>query len=91
MSAKCFFKYFVLALGVQVGLIILSMQFYYVGIFLIIYWPWMWLGEQLFGPSGAGGHAMAGDAILGGLLGILAYSILVGVVFCRIRGRRQIP
>lgn len=91
MSAKCFFKYFVFAISVQVGLIILSMQFYYVGVLLIIYWPWLWLGEQLFDSGGAGGHAMAGSAILGGLLGVVAYSLLAGVLLCRFKVRRQSP
>jgi hypothetical protein len=91
MSAKCFFKYFAAALGLQVGLLILSMWFYYVGVFIYIYWPWMWLGEQLFGAEGAGGHAMAGDAILGGLLGLVAYSLLAGVIICLYKVRRRAP
>jgi hypothetical protein len=90
MSIKCFFKYFAFALGVQIGLIILSVWFYYVGVFLFIYWPWLWLGDQLFGPGGAGGHAMAGSAILGGLLGLVAYSILAGVIICLFKARRQV-
>ena len=90
MSAKCFFKYFAAALGLQIGLIILSVWFYYVGVFLFIYWPWLWLGDQLFESGGAGSHAMAGGAILGGLLGLVAYSILAGVIICRFKGRARV-
>jgi hypothetical protein len=91
MSAKCFFKYFAVTLGVQVGLIILSVWFYYAGILLVIYWPWLWLGDELFGPGDAGGHAMAGTAILGALLGLVAYSLLAGVIICHFKVRRRVP
>lgn len=89
MSAKCFLKYFAAALGIQVGLIILSMWFYYVGVFLVIYWPWFWLGHQLFDSGGSASHAMAGGAILGGLLGLVAYSLLAGVTICLFKVRRR--
>jgi hypothetical protein len=91
MSAKCFFKYFAIALGVQVGLLVLSMWFYYVGVFLYIYWPWVWLVDQLAGPPGPESHAMAGAVILGGLLGFLAYSLMAGVIICLYKARRRVP
>jgi hypothetical protein len=42
-----------------------------------IYWPWIIGGEWLF-PSGPGGHAMPGGAMLGILVGFLTYSLLIG-------------
>jgi hypothetical protein len=39
-----------------------------------IYDPWLSVGGYLFASSGGGGHAMAGDAIAG---------LLIGVVFIR--------
>ena len=42
-----------------------------------IYWPWIICGEWLF-PSGAGGHAMPGGAMLGLLVGFLTYALLIG-------------
>jgi hypothetical protein len=91
MSAKCFFKYFAAALGVQIGLLIVSMYFYYVGVFLYIYWPWVWLVDQLAGPPDPGSHAMAGAVILGGLLGLVAYSLLAGVIICLYKVRGKAP
>jgi hypothetical protein len=83
-----FFKYFAAAVGVQVGLTILSMWIYYLGAFLYIYWPWAWLADQLLGP---GGHATAGTYILGGLIGLIAYALLSGVVICVFKNRPRTP
>lgn len=43
------------------------------------YLPWLNLGEILDRNSGAGGHAFAGGAILGVLVGVLVYSLLIGI------------
>ena len=45
-----------------------------------LYFPWTKLGEILDSSSGAGGHAFQGGVILGFLLGVLVYSLLIGVV-----------
>jgi len=91
MGAKCLLKYFALSTGVQVGLLALCVLVRYKSVFIYIYWPWMWLGEQLFGAEGAGGHAMAGAPTLGGLLGLVAYSLLAGVIICLFKVRRRAP
>ncbi|MEO5859058.1 MAG: hypothetical protein ABIR33_08935 [Pyrinomonadaceae bacterium] len=44
---------------------------------IAIYMPWLYLGEFLL-PSGPGGHAMPGDAILGFLVGFITYALLIG-------------
>lgn len=41
------------------------------------YKPWFILGEYLF-PSGAGGHAFPGGAMLGWLVSVVVYSVLIG-------------
>ena len=83
MSPKCFLKYFAIAFGVQIGLLALSLFVYYLGAFLYVYWPWMQLVEYLTGENG--GHAMAGTAIVGWLIGMTFYSSLVGIVTCYVR------
>lgn len=45
-----------------------------------LYLPWAWLGETLDHNSGAGGHAMQGRVILAYLIGVLVYSLLLGVL-----------
>lgn len=42
-----------------------------------MYWVWVMAGEWLF-PSGPGGHAMPGGAMLGILVGFITYSLLIG-------------
>jgi hypothetical protein len=42
-----------------------------------VYWPWLLLGEWV-APSGPGGHAMPGGAILGFLVGMFVYSLVIG-------------
>jgi hypothetical protein len=91
MGVRCLLKYFALAASVQVGFLTFCVLVRYKSMFLYIYWPWVWLGEQLFGTGGAGGHAMAGAAILGGLLGFVAYSILASVILCRYQMRGRVP
>ena len=87
MSIKCFLKYSAVAAGVQIGLLLLSLWIYYLGFFLYIYWPWVWLVEQLTGPEGPASHAMAGTVILGGLFGFIGNSVLAGVIICYFKGR----
>ena len=87
MSPKCFLKYFGIAIAVQLALLVLSLFIYYLGAFLYIYWPWMQLIGYLTGENG--GHAMAGTAIIGWMIGMIFYSLVVGVVTCYFRqGRR---
>lgn len=45
-----------------------------------LYFPWTKLGEILDSSSGAGGQAFQGAVILGFLLGVLVYSLLIGVM-----------
>ena len=45
---------------------------------LNFYWQWALGGEWLF-PSGAGGHAFPGGAMLGLLLGFLTYTLVLGL------------
>ena len=42
-----------------------------------MYWVWIEAGEWLF-PSGAGGHALPGGAMLGLFVGFLTYALLLG-------------
>ena len=87
MTSRCFIKYFVIAIAVQFGLLVLSLFIYYLGAFLYMYWPWMQLVAYLTGENG--GHAMAGTAIIGWLMEMIFYSLLVGIVTCYVRqGRR---
>jgi len=45
-----------------------------------VYLPWASLGEYA-APSGPGGHAMPGGAILGILVGVILYSLSLGSIF----------
>ena len=42
-----------------------------------MYWLWIMAGEWLF-PSGPGGHAFPGGAMLGLLVGLITYALLIG-------------
>jgi hypothetical protein len=91
MGAMCLLKYIAVAASVQVGIIAIGILAHYKSVFLDIYLPWLWLGDQLFDSGGSGSHAMAGGAILGGLLGLVAYSILASVIICLFKARRRVP
>jgi hypothetical protein len=90
MSAGCFLKYAALAAGIQVGLVLLSTLVYFVGAFVYVYAPWVWLVEWAAGRGGPASHAMAGAQIVGGLLGFVAYTLLGGFVGCRLGGERRV-
>jgi len=55
-----------------------------------LYFPWTEFGEILDSSSGAGGHAFQGGVILGFLLGVLVYSLLIGVVICYFYERHKV-
>ena len=90
MSIKCLFKYFAVAIAVQIGFFILVILFHDQKFFPYIdwiYWPWVWLVDKLAGPRGPASHAMAGTEIFGGLMGLVGNSLLAGVVICYFKGR----
>ena len=66
--------------GLQVGFLILFAVMGLGKIVETVYWHWLLLGNWVF-PSGAGGHAMPGGAILGFLFGMFIYSLLIGAAF----------
>jgi hypothetical protein len=43
-----------------------------------LYWPWLIMGNSI-APSGSAGHALPGGAMLGFGLGVVAYSLLIGL------------
>ena len=88
MTALCLIKWGLLAALAQIGIIALSVLARSKTAFLYIYLPWMWLVEQLAGPEGSGGHAMAGAATLGMLLGFVGYSLLASVIICQLKSRK---
>jgi hypothetical protein len=76
MSLWRAFKYFAIGVGLN---IVLSLVLRTLGANLIdtFYWPWLGAGEWVL-PSGSGGHAMPGGAMLGILVGFITYSLLLG-------------
>jgi hypothetical protein len=71
-------RYLTVGFGSQIGLLILFAVMGLGKLSETVYWPWFLLGEWVF-PSGAGGHAMPGGAILGFLFGMFVYSLIIGV------------
>jgi hypothetical protein len=53
-----------------------------------IYLPWALLGEYV-APSGPGGHAMPGGAIMGLLAGVIVYSLLLSAILYFLRSWKK--
>jgi hypothetical protein len=51
----------------------------------LLYEPWFGFGEAIF-PSGAGGHALPGGAMLGWIAAILLYSLIIGTAIYLVWG-----
>ncbi|MEP7075713.1 MAG: hypothetical protein ABI878_07870 [Acidobacteriota bacterium] len=81
MKVSLLLKFSLIGLAVQILLIVLStlIDIEYRKIFFGVYKPWLSVGEFFF-PSGSGGHALPGGAILGWLLGVIVYSLVIGLV-----------
>jgi hypothetical protein len=84
-------KYFFLFLGIQIVLgivfVILPIEIrrpYFETLYLI----WANLGETIL-PSGPGGHAMAGGAIVGILFGVFVYSLVPALIVSSLRSRGE--
>ena len=54
--------------------------------FETLYSIWFELGETVF-PSGPGGHALPGGAIVGFFFGMFVYAAVLAVVVCLFRSR----
>jgi hypothetical protein len=63
--------------GVTQILFFVVAEMFFVAPLLWIFMPWIYVGEWLL-PSGPGGHAMPGGAMLGVLVGFLTYGTLIG-------------
>ena len=91
MRLKCLFKYFAVAIAVQIGgLFILDIWLHderFLDYIDWIYRPWIWLVEKMAGPQGPASHALAGTLVLGGLIGLVGYSLLTGLVICYFKNK----
>jgi len=84
MSLRCALKFSLICFILQVAINILAV---FLGVWINrllgdLYWPFVRIGLILDGSSGSSGHAMQGGGILGYLIGILVYSLLIGVAIC---------
>ena len=91
MRAGCVVKYFFLFLGVQIAvdvvLLIMPLALRK-PFFETLYDVWLNLGETVF-PSGPGGHALPGGAILGFFFGMFVYSLVPALIVCFVRSRGE--
>jgi hypothetical protein len=81
MKIRYIFLFSPAGLMPQILLLILSQYVEQSTRFLLFspYSPWLSLGGILDRNSGAGGHAFQGGAILGFLVGVLVYSLPIGI------------
>lgn len=88
MHVKCLFKYFAIAVGVQIGILLLSRYSHNLVDFLLfyVYWPWISLATTLTGAKGE--DAMIMPPVLGLLGGVIFYSLIAGIMICYFKGRR---
>ncbi|HKQ51122.1 MAG TPA: hypothetical protein VJT74_02045 [Pyrinomonadaceae bacterium] len=89
MTGKCFFKYFAIAVGVQILLLVLCRYVRGLGNLLAfyIYAPWIWLADTLTGAKGE--DTMIVTPVLGWIVGVLLYSLIAAFVICRLKDRRR--
>jgi hypothetical protein len=91
MRLGCVVKYFFIFLGVQVAIdiffLIMPLEIRK-PFFERFYNIWLYLGETVF-PSGPGGHAMAGGAILGFFIGVFVYSLVPALIVCFFKSRND--
>ena len=91
MKTGCIVKHFFLFLGIQITLDIvflilpLSLRKPF---FETLYDVWLNLGERVF-PSGPGGHALPGGAILGFFFGMFVYSLVLALLVCFFKSRSE--
>src|SRR5687768_1899632 len=67
------------ALQVLLFFVALASRSFRMNLYAGIYLWWVEFGGSLDRSSGSGGHAFQGGAILGFLLGVLVYSLLIGL------------
>lgn len=77
MASRKILKYGALGLGIEIVLIVLFALMGLGKVTEAIYWPWLMAGNGIF-PSGAGGHAMPGGAMLGFIVGMIVYALVIG-------------
>jgi hypothetical protein len=91
MKFTCALKYFFLFLGLQIAVdavfILMPLELRKT-FFETLYNTWLNIGEAI-SPSGPGGHAMAGGAILGFLIGMIVYSLVPALIVCFFKSRSE--
>jgi len=87
---KCLLKYVAITIGLQIGLLALCWVVP-IGNLLVdyVYAPEIWLAGILTGATGE--HAMIVTQVLGWIGGLILYSLLVGIVICYFKSKRQFP
>ena len=89
MATRCFFKYFAIAVGAQIGLLVLAMYVRGLGNLLAfyVYALEIWLADTLTGARGE--DTMIVTPVLGWIGGVILYSLIAGIVICSFKGRRR--
>jgi uncharacterized membrane protein len=88
MNVKCLFKYFAIACGVQIGLLVLSGFVPHLGHFLFFN-LYEWVTEIVDQLTGAKGEStMIVTPVIGILAGMVLYSLVASIVVCYFKGRR---
>ncbi len=87
---KCFFKYFAIAVGVQILLVVFSHYMHGLGNLLAfyVYAPFIWLADTLTGAKGE--DTMIVTPVLGWVVGLFLYSLIAGIVICYFKDRRRL-
>jgi len=91
MSVECFLKYFALAVGIQVMILVFCIFVPGLGDFMLfyVYWPEIRLADILTGAQGE--DTMIVSPVLGLLGGFILYSLVAGIVVCLFKSRKRLP